>query len=215
MNKLFLLATAASLLFISCNSKSDTAKPFCDTTCNSQALTFRGSARYGSSVHISMKGCGPDSLSWTHANMATSRQIPFTDLVNQDVRINTSAIDCFIKDTTYAWLSFNDCFTGRGYLFKLPFNKSNNITKLSGALNSFDPKFAVEEGLKAYTDRGSIFVVDLVTGKEAVMTFKETYDIDFNKIHEVVDSINVTHTNIYVKLLKNGQEVPLQKSINL
>ena len=216
MHKLFLIA-AASLLFTACSNKgsSGTGKTFCDTTCKSDSFNFKGTDRFASSVSISVKGCAPDSISWTHGRMETSRKVPFSNLVNQEVRLNASAIDCFIKDTSYAWLSFNDCITGRGFLFKLPFNKANNITKISGALNSFDPKFAVEKDLRAYTDRGSIFVVDVNTGKEAVMTFKETYDIDFNKIHDVVDSVNVTHKNIYVKLLKGGQEVPLQKAIDL
>lgn len=215
MNKLFLIALA-SALFASCsNNSGSTAKTFCDTTCRSDSFNFKSPDRFASSVSISVKNCEPDSISWTHGEMAISRTVPFSDLANQDVRLNASAISCVIKDTSHAWLTFNDCITGRGFLFKLPFNKANNITKILGALNSFDPKFKVDEDLRAYTDRGSIFVVNINTGNEAMMTFKETYDIDFNKIHEKVDSINVTHKRIYVKLLKNGQEVPLEKAIDL
>jgi len=214
MYKLFFIA-AASLVFTACSNNSNTGKTFCDTTCKSDSFNFKGSDRYASSVSISVKGCAPDSISLTHGGMLTSRTFPFSNLVNQDVRLNASAIECFIKDTSYAWLSFNDCITGRGFLFKLPFNKADNISKISGALNRFDPKFVIDKDLRAYTDRGSVFVVDVNTGKEAIMTFKETYDIDFNKIHEVVDSVNVTHKNIYVKLLKNGTEVPFQKAIDL
>jgi hypothetical protein len=215
MHKLFLIASAALLCTACSNNAGTTAKTFCDTTCKSDSFNFKGTDRFASSVSISVKNCAPDSVSWTHGGMETSRRVPFSNLVNQEVRLNPSAIECYIKDTSYAWLSFNDCMTGRGFLFKLPFNKANNITKISGAINRFDPKFSVEKDLRAYTDRGSIFIVDINTGKEAVMTFKETYDIDFNKIHEIVDSVNVTHKNIYVKLLKNGQEVPLQKAIDL
>lgn len=214
MRTFFILAIA-SLLFTACNNNAGTAKTFCDTACKSDSFNFKSPDRFGSSVNISVKNCEPDSISWTHGLMETSRMIPFRDLTNQDVRLNASAISCVIKDTSHAWLTFNDCITGRGFLFKLPFNKSNNITKILGALNSFDPKFVVAEDLRAYTDRGSIFVVDINTGKEEVMTFKEAYDIDFNKLHDIVDSINVTHNRIYVKLLKNGQEVPLEKTISL
>lgn len=215
MRTFFILAIA-SLLVTACNNNGGgTAKTFCDTACKSDSFNFKSTDRYGSSVSISVKNCEPDSISWTHGQMETSRMIPFKDLTNQDVRLNASAISCVIKDTSHAWLTFNDCITGRGFLFKLPFNKSNNITKILGALNSFDPKFVVAEDLRAYTDRGSIFVVDINTGNEEVMTFKETYDIDFNKVHDMIDSINVTHKRIYVKLLKNGQEVPLEKNINL
>jgi hypothetical protein len=166
-------------------------------------------------VSISIKDCAPDSVSWTHGQMAIKRQVPMNDLVNQDIRINRSAISCVIKDTTHAWLTFNDCITGRGFLFKLPFNKMVNISKKLGALTSFDPKFSVEEDLRAYTDRGSIFVMNINTDKEAVMSFKETYDIDFNKIHDHVDSIHVTKKRIWVRLKKDGKDVDLQKAIDL
>ncbi len=86
---------------------------------------------------------------------------------------------------------------------------------MTGALNSFDPKFSVAPDLRAYTDRGSIYVIDINTGKEAMMTFKETYDIDFDKIHEVVDSVNVTNKRIYVALKKEGKVVPIEKAIEL
>jgi hypothetical protein len=214
MRTLYILAIA-SLLFTACNNSAGTAKTFCDTTCKSDSFNFKSPDRFGSSVSISVKNCEPDSISWTHGEMAITRTIPFRELANQDVRLNASAINCVIKDTSHAWLTFNDCITGRGFLFKLPFNKANNITKILGALNNFDPKFEVAEDLRAYTDRGSIFVVDINTGNEAMMTFKEAYDIDFNKIHEVVDSINVTHKRIFVKLLKEGKEVPLEKAIDL
>jgi hypothetical protein len=214
--KPFFLSTLAFLLLLACNNnKGQTAKTFCDTTCKSDSFNFKSSDRFGSTVNISVRNCEPDSVSWTHGFMETSRTVPFRDLVSQEVRLNPSAISCVIKDTSYAWLTFNDCITGRGFLFKLPFNKANNINKISGALNSFDPKFKVEDDLRAYTDRGSIFVTNINNGKEATMTFKETYDIDFNKIHEVVDSISVTHNRIYVKLLKQGKEVNLEKAVEL
>ena len=213
--KYFVIIAASLALFSSCSNNAPAAKTFCDTACKSDSFNFQGSDKFASSVHISVKNCAPDSISWTHGGQETSRQMPFSNLVDQDIRLNASAIECFIKDTSYAWLSFNDCITGRGFLYKLPFNKANNINKILGAINKFDPKFVVADDLRAYTDRGSIFVVDVNTGEEAMMTFKEYYDIDFNNIHEIVDSVNVTHKNIYVKLLKNGQPVELQKAIDL
>src|SRR5215211_746695 len=189
----FFFIAATTFTLIACNNSSKTAKTFCDTTCRSDSFNFKAPDRFGSSVSISVKDCKPDSVSITHGAMAVSRTIPISNLVDQDIRLNASAIHCVIKDTSYAWLNFNDCITGRGYLFKLPFNKTKTISKNSGALNGFDPKFAIEPDLRAYTDRGSIFVVDVNTDKQAIMTFKETYDINFNKIHDVVDSINVTH----------------------
>jgi hypothetical protein len=119
------------------------------------------------------------------------------------------------QDTVCAWLAFNDCLTGRGYLIKLPFNKGNGIQKISGALNGFDPKFFVDPDLRAYTDKGSIFVVNTTNGKEAQMTFREEYPIDFTDIHKVVDTISVTKNRIYAKLLKDGKEIPFEKQISL
>lgn len=213
--KSILLFIGASFFFISCNQSGKTAKTFCDTACKTDSFHFKGNDRFESTVHITLKNCKPDSISWTHAGMAITRQLPFSDLTNQEVRLNPSALSCVIKDTSYAWLTFNDCLTGRGFLVKLPYNKANNISKFTGALNSFDAKFSIEPDLRAYTDRGSIYVTDINSGNQEVMTFKETYDIDFNDLHKVVDSINVTHKRIYVKLLKNGQEVPIEKAIDL
>jgi hypothetical protein len=210
-----ILLLSASVIFLACNNSGKTGKTFCDTTCKTDSFNFKGADRFESRVDISLKNCKPDSITWTHGGMTITRQLPFNDLTNQDVRLNPSAISCIIKDTSYAWLTFNDCITGRGFLVKLPFNKANNINKFTGALNSFDPKFSVEENLRAYTDRGSIYVTDINSGNQEVMTFKETYDIDFNNLHQVVDSINVTHKRIYVQLLKNGKEVPIEKAIDL
>jgi hypothetical protein len=213
MKLVLLLCT--SVLFIACNNSGKSAKTFCDTTCKTDSFNFKGADRFESRVNISLKNCKPDSITWTHGGMTITRQLPFNDLTNQDVWLNPAAISCIIKDTSYAWLTFNDCMTGRGFLVKLPFNKANNINKFTGALNSFDPKFSLEPDLRAYTDRGSIYVTDINSGNQEVMTFKETYDIDFNNLHQVVDSINITHKRIYVKLLKNGQEVPIEKAIDL
>ncbi len=205
----------ASVIFASCNNSGSSAKTFCDTTCKSDSFRFKNSSNVVSSVTISVKNCAPDSVSWTHGGLSTARQVAIEDLTNQPVRLNASALSCVINDTSHAWLTFNDCITGRGYFFKLPFNKTNDVNKMTGALNSFDPKFSVAPDLRAYTDRGSIYVIDINTGKEAMMTFKETYDIDFNKIHEVVDSVNVTNKRIYVALKKEGKVVPIEKVIDL
>jgi hypothetical protein len=47
------------------------------------------------------------------------------------------------------------------------------------------------------------------------MTFKEEYKIDFDNIHETIDSVNVSHNRIFVQLIKNGEKVPLEKNISL
>ena len=75
---------------------------------------------------------------------------------------------------------------------------------MSSAINSFDKKFVVPEDVRAYADY-----------KKESMTFKEEYKIDFNNIHEVIDSVNISKDRVFVHLIKNGEKVPLEKKINL
>lgn len=197
-------------------SNSGKNNAFCDTTCKSDSIKFKGDEKFKSYVAIGMKNCKPDTLIWAHYLMDFEKNIDLPSFLDQDIRINPSAISCVIKDTSVVWLTFNDCITGRGYLLKLPFAKNGTIGKYTGAINSFDPKFSVTPNLRAYTDRGSVFVVNIDNGKEASMSFKENYaNMDFNKIHETIDSVNITAKKIYVKLLKDGGEVPLEKSVDL
>ena len=86
---------------------------------------------------------------------------------------------------------------------------------MSSAINSFDKKFVVPDDLRAYADYSTIYVEDINTGKKEQMTFKEEYKINFNKIHDVIDSVNVSHDRIYVELIKNGNKLPLEKKISL
>jgi len=199
----------------SCGNEATTARPLCDTTCNKDTLRYVADHKLKPMVSVSMKNCFADTLTWTHEAMEKQRQAQLGSLLDRSVRMNAAAVDCFINDTSYAYLSFNDCATGRGYLLKLPYDKKNNIRKISSALNRFDPKFSVAPDLRAFADKSTIYVVNVKTDKEEVMTFKEVYEIDWDNIHETIDSINVTPQRIYVKLLKNGKEIPLEKKINL
>lgn len=215
MRTLFLLCIA-SLFFCSCNNKATTAKTFCDTACHNDTLKFEGNKQFRQEVTIGIKNCEADTLSWTHGTTLITNKIQLTDFLNQPVRLNQAAISCAFEDTSFVWLAFNDCVTGRGYLLELPYGKGKDIQKITGALNSFDKKFSVDPELRAFTDRGNIYVVNVTNGKQAEMTFQENYqDMDFNDIHKTLDSINVTKNRIYVKLLKNGSEVPLEKNISL
>jgi hypothetical protein len=216
MKSTFILSFAV-IFFASCanNNHAGTAKTFCDTACNSDTLTYSGDHRFHPVVTLSQKNCLADTLSWTHDGLPSKRQMQIPTLLNNTVRVNRTAVECFIKDTSYAWLSFNDCVSGRGYLLKLPFNKKENINKISSALNAFDKKFVVPSDLRAYADYSTIYVVDVNSDKKEQMTFKEQYDIDFNNVHEVIDSINISRNRIFVLLKKKGQEVPLEKKINL
>jgi len=215
MKVLFLLSTV-SLFFIACNSSADkTARTFCDTTCTNDTFKFSNDHKLRPRVIITVNNCTADSITWTHDALPANRQMHMGTLLDGLIRLNNSAISCFIKDTSYAWVAFNDCLTGRGYLMQLPFNKTQSVRKMSSAINSFDKKFVVPEDLRAYADYSTIYVEDINTGKKEQMTFKEEYKIDFDNIHEVIDSVNISRNRIYVELIKGGEKIPLEKQVSL
>jgi hypothetical protein len=214
--KFLTLFLSAIILLCSCgNNSGQTAQPFCDTTCNNDTIKFSEQHKLNPRLSISVKNCLADTIAWTHDALPADRQIHVGTFLEKLVRLNKSAVSCFIKDTSYAWLAFNDCNNGRGYLLYLPFDKKASIRKMSSAINSFDKKFVVAEDLRAYADYSTIYVEDINTGKQESMTFKEEYKIDFNNIHQVIDSVNVSHDRIFVQLIKNGEKLPLEKKINL
>lgn len=215
--RLFLLCALAIWLLAGCgnNHNADTGKVFCDTACNNDSFVFKGAHRLHPFVAISVSNCMPDTLTWGHDALEADRKMHLSTLVDKIVRLNKSAINAYIKDTSYAWLTFNDCITGRGYLLKLPFNKKESINKISSAINNFDKKFVVPDDLRAYADYSTIYVIDVNTGQKEQMTFKEELKFSFDHIHDAIDSVNISRNRIYVLLNKNGQKVPLEKSINL
>ncbi|HZH38051.1 MAG TPA: hypothetical protein VEX65_12280 [Flavisolibacter sp.] len=205
-----------SVLFIatSCGDNNGTGKTFCDTACNTDSLNFKGDHRWNPTVDIGLNACKGDTLMWMH-DYSGSHMLSMRQDLGQEVYLNKSAIDCYIKDTSYAWLQFNDCKTGRGYLLKLPFNLSEERRKISGAFTRFDPKFKVDPDLIVYTDRGSVFVENRKTEQKASLSFDKPYDIDFNKIHEMVDSIHVTKERIFLQMIREGKTMPYEKKISL
>ena len=215
MRTIFLLAiTAFVISFISCKSSSGT-KTFCDTTCLKDTIKFSGNHELKPYVYISAKDCLPDSIIWSYSGMGVNRKSGFSDLLNATPRLNREYVRCYIKDTAYAWLFFNDCTTGRGFQIKLPFGKSGNFGIKTSGINNLDPKFAVADNLVVNTDRGNIYVEDMVTGKKAMMTFGKATDIDYDAIHEVLDTVNVTNSRIWVKVKIDGQWKELEKNITL
>ena len=215
MRVLFLLLPIG-FFFTACNSGADkSAQTFCDTTCTNDSFKFSNDHKLRPRVIITVNNCTADSITWTHDALPANRQMHMGTLLDGLIRLNKSAISCFIKDTSYAWVAFNDCVTGRGYLMQLPFDKTQSVRKMSSAVNSFDKKFVVPEDIRAYADYSTIYVEDIKTGKKEQMTFKEEYKIDFNHIHEVIDSVNISHNRIYVQLIKGGEKIPLEKEISL
>jgi hypothetical protein len=210
--KNLLLIVLSAIAFSSCSNNSSTTKTFCDTTCVKDSIAFNGDAGTDQSLSIKINNCKPDTISWSNKNV--TRRIAFNEYIDKDVRMNPSYVKPAFQDSC-VWLTFNDCFTGRGYMLRLPYSSTESINKMTAALNSFDKKFSLDDDLRAYTDGGNIYVVNVKTGNKAEMTFKEAYTMDYDNIHTVLDSINVTKSKIYVKLLKEGKEVPLEKNISL
>ena len=214
--RVLLLLLSIGFFFTACNSGADkSAQTFCDTTCINDTFKFSNDHKLRPRVIITVNNCTADSITWTHDALPANRQMHMGTLLDGLVRLNNSAISCFIKDTSYAWVAFNDCLTGRGYLMQLPFDKTKSVRKMSSAINSFDKKFVVPDDIRAYDDYSTIYVEDINTGKKEQMTFKEEYKIDFNNIHEVIDSVNISPGRIYVELVKSGEKIPLEKQISL
>lgn len=217
MRTFFLLIAAASLAWSFSSCKSAGGPPsFCDTICLKDSIKFiEEEHELKPYVYISAVNCNADTIAWSYSGMGNNRKMGIPDLVGAPVKINPQAISCFFKDTSYAWVLFNDCSNGRGYQLKIPFNKRDALGRKSSGINSFDPKFAVEKGLIAYSDRGNLFVEDMATGKQAMMTFGQRIEIDYDAIHEYIDSVNITPTKIWAKVKINNEWQEKEKTIEL
>lgn len=200
--------------FVSCKSKSG-PKTFCDTACFKDSVKFTGEYKLKPYVYISARNCQADTLIWSYSGMGVNRKVGLSDFLGSAVHLNKDYIRCVFNDTAYAWLLFNDCATGRGYQLKLPFNKTATIGRKSSGINNLDPKYSIDNNMVAYTDRGNIFVEEIATGKTAQMTFGKGLDIDYDNLHEFIDSVKVTPTHIWVKVKIDNKWTELQKDITL
>jgi hypothetical protein len=216
-----LLITAAAIVFTaslySCKSSGsgDASKSFCDTVCLKDSLKFTGDHKLAPSVFITAKDCLPDSIIWTYKGLGANRKTGFTYLLNATVNINKEVIRSYFRDTAVAYVLFNDCSTGRGFQITLPFNKKQNFSLKSSGINNFDPKFSIADNLLVNTDRGNIYVEDMASGKKAMMTFGEKLEIDYDALHEHIDSVNITNSRIWVKILVDKKWTELEKKITL
>lgn len=200
-----------ALSFSACKS-STSPKSFCDTACLKDTIKFTGDHALSPYVYITPNNCKPESIIRSHAAMGESLK---TDFGSGSAMINKDFVRCYFNDTSYAYLLFNDCETGRGYQIKLPFNTTGTISKRSSGINSIDPKFAVAENMIAYTDRGNIYVEEIRSGKKAMMTFGKGLDIDYDAIHEFIDTVNVTPDRIWVRVKIDDKWTDLEKKITL
>lgn len=201
-------------LTVGCKSSSSSEGPrlLCDTTCLKDTLKFTGNHKLEPYVYIAVSDCKPTEVIWSYKGMGVNRKSAFD---YPDAKINKDFIRCVFKDTGYAFILFNDCVTGRGFQVKIPFDKKQSFQNRTSGINNLDPKFSIGDNLLAYTDRGNIYVEEVATGKKAMMTFGEKLDVDYDAIHEYIDSVNITNQRIWVKVnLKTGWK-ELEKSITL
>jgi hypothetical protein len=201
--------------FTSCSSSSGPAT-FCDTACMKDTMKFINSNHVLKPyVYISAKDCTADSVIWSYDGMGVNRKLSVSGILGASLHLNNNFVRCVFNDTSYVWLLFNDCSNGRGYSLKIPFSKKGAISPKASAVNGLDPKYSVAEGLVAYTDRGNIFIEEMITGKKAMMTFGEDISPNYNAIHETIDSVNITPARIWVKVKIKDAWKELEKKIEL
>lgn len=196
------------IIFSSCNNSGKGKASFCDTVCMKDSMKFIDNNHpLKPYVYISAKNCIGDTLTWGFSGQ--NKNIEF------NYRLNKDYARCIIKDTAFALLVFNTCENGRGYFMKFSFGKKASFKKSTSAINNFDPKFIVADSLLVYTDKGNIFVEDIPTGKKALMTFGKPLDIDFDAIHQTIDSVNITPGRIWAKVKVDDEWKVLEKNVTL
>lgn len=206
---------AAAILYAAAGCRSSSsggAKTFCDTACFSDTLRFTGDHELKPYIYITANNCRPDKIIRSYDGMGASLT---TDFGFDQAMVNKDFIRCVFSDTGFAYILFNDCLTGRGFQIKMPFNKTGTISKRASGINNIDPKFMVAENMIAFTDRGNIYVEEISSGKKAMMTFGKALDIDYDAIHEFIDTVNVTSERIWVKVKVDDKWTELEKKITL
>lgn len=213
-----LLAIAAALFlpFFSCKNSGGPAT-FCDTACIRDTIRFSdNNSPFHPFVNIAPKDCNADMVIWSYDGMDVTRKTDLEGLIGTTLKLNKDFMTAYFKDSSYAVLVFNSCETGRGFQVKVPYSKTEKLSVRSSGINKFDKKFAIADGLIAYTDRGNIFIEEPATGKTAQMTFGKAIDkIDYDHIHDTFDSISVTSSHVWVKLKMDNEWKEIQKDITL
>lgn len=214
---LTLFAILGGMILPGCQGSSSGkgSAPLCDTTCLKDSILFKGDHASRPIVMLTASQCLADTLIWSYDGMGVNRKIGLKTVMNALMPIQASHARCIFHDNKKAWLLFNDCATGRGYQVKLPYDKRESISVRSSGINPIDPKFNIGDNLIAYTDRGNIYVEHAIRGTTAMMTFKEEVPIDYDHIHDHIDSVMISSTRIWVRIKIQDQWKELQKEIDL
>ncbi|MBZ4190467.1 hypothetical protein [Niabella beijingensis] len=207
-------AIALAALLASCGGAEGTAETaptsFCnDSACITEPLRLGSPTPDKPFVTLSFKDCKIDSIHFDKAK-AGKTDIVFSEFFEgSDVKPSKSLFGFDYGEGQSAWLKFNDCATGRGYLIKMPMTKEGTPTKYKSAVNSFDPKFKVADGLVSYYDNTFIYVEDIQTGKVAktLLTDKGVKGVDHDNVHSFLDSVNISKDHIYAKIKYEGEDI--------
>lgn len=219
MNYLKLIPTVLLMVLVSCQSaEKETAasEPFCkDTACLSETLRYDSPAPGKPFVTISFKNCKIDNIHWEKGGKGVIKDILFSEYIPNDVKPSKEALSCTIVDGKYAWIRFNDCATGRGYVIRLPFDSDGTTSKFTSALNNFDPKFKISDDLVAYYDNTFIYVQDTKTGDIAQQLLTDTgvKSINYNDVHSLIEEVNITKDSIYAKLKVDNKIIEHHKPL--
>lgn len=202
--------------FVACKSSSaDAPASFCDTACLTDSIKFKGEHPMEPVVFITSKNCKADSIIWSYKGLGEFRKTGFEYLIGTTVNINKDFIRCFFNNAEVAWILFNDCENGRGFQIKLPYDKKQSFSLKSSGINNLDPKFSIADNLIVNTDRGNLFIEDMSNGKKATMTFGEALEIDYDSMHDHIDSVNVTNTRAWAKVKIGKDWKVIEKNITL
>ena len=214
MRILILLSFIAAGL-ISCNSKEpEGPAPLCDKPCISDTLKFSIKDPMEPFLKIIPSNCIADTVIWSHKKMESNRKIHLSTYMGSILNLDNSKVKCYIKDTSYAFLIFNDCLTRRGYWLKLPFARGGSVEKSVSAINSFDPRYKVEDSLVCYKANNTIYVEEVMTGKKAIVEIPSPV-LEYDKMYDIIDSVNITRTRLFMNLKDGGKTVPFEKTISL
>lgn len=205
-------AILLGLSFGSCKSSSGGPRLLCDTACLKDTMKFTGEHKSKPYVYITVNNCLADSVIWSYTGMPSDRKTKFD---YSAAKMNKNFVRCLFKDIDFAYILFNDCVTGRGYQIKLPYDKTQSFVMKTSGINNIDPKFSISDNLVVYTDRGNIYLEDISNSKKAMMTFGEKLDIDYDAIHEYIDSVNVTNSRVWVKVKTKDGWKELEKKITM
>lgn len=204
-----------TILIASCGNKEQAPVTLCEKPCVSDTISFSlPQNEFEPFVKLIPGNCLVDTVVWSSKVIPTKRKIHLSTMLGLIPALDKSTIKCYIKDTSYAFLVFNDCLTRRGFWLKLSLGTKEEMEKSISAFNPADPRYSVEEGLICYKANNTFFVQEIMTGKKASVELPSP-KLEFENTYEVVDSVHITRNRLFLNLRDGGKEKAFEKSIEL